>query len=98
MTDISMFGSDASVIASSAVTIGLGVVSLYFKWLISSFKELRLSVAVNADLARRVETNTAVALDRHEDMDQKRHEENLYRFEKISVALARLGSTNGTHK
>ena len=35
-------------------------------------------------------------LDAHEAQDQRRHEENLYRFEKISVALAKLGSSNGT--
>lgn len=36
-------------------------------------------------------------LDDHEDKDQLRHEANLIRFEKISVALARLGLANGVY-
>lgn len=34
-------------------------------------------------------------LDKHEEKDQERHEENLERFRLISIALARLGYTNG---
>jgi hypothetical protein len=34
-------------------------------------------------------------LDRHEEKDQERHDQNLERFRVISVALARLGYTNG---
>lgn len=74
-------------------TLGSGaiiaLVTAYFKWQSHRFHALE-------DLARRVETTTHQWLDTHELMDQKRHEENLYRFEKISVSLARLGSTNGT--
>lgn len=87
MTDISFFNNDASVVASMAMSIGLGVVSLYFKWLISSFKELR-------EMFKEVK----LTISGMQELAQHRHEENLRRFEKISVALARLGSTNGTYE
>ena len=38
-----------------------------------------------------VERLAATALDRHEEKDQRRHEENLERFSQIKVALALLG-------
>ena len=44
---------------------------------------------------RRIEVSNATMLDTHETKDQERHEENLERFSKISVALARLGYKNG---
>jgi hypothetical protein len=72
-------GIPTSTIAPIVVTIGLAVISLYFKWLMGSFKRVELQVESVQELA------------------QLRHEENLRRFEKISVALARLGSSNGTH-
>ena len=87
----------SQTIISILTTFGLGVVSLYFKWLLGSFKSLQNQVAAATNTAALVEKNTRILLDKHEDMDQSRHEENLHRFEKISVALARMGSTNGTH-
>lgn len=77
-------------IVASAMTISFGMVTIYFKWLTGSFK--RLEIAVN-----KLSETTNGLLDSHEDLDQFRHEQNLLRFEKISVALARLGSDNGTH-
>lgn len=44
---------------------------------------------------REVEHRQQTALDVHEDRDQSRHEENLKRFEKVSVGLAKLGLKNG---
>lgn len=41
--------------------------------------------------------DTRLQLNEHENRDQFRHEENLRRFEKISVGLVKLGLTNGTH-
>lgn len=40
-------------------------------------------------------TKTQDWLKEHEEKDSERHIENLSRFEKISVALARLGHYNG---
>lgn len=64
--------------------------TVFFRWLISSFREVRTDIKTQTE-----RTNTW--LDNHEGKDQNRHEENLYRFEKISVALAKLGSDNGSH-
>jgi hypothetical protein len=44
---------------------------------------------------RKVEHAQAAMLGKHEKEDQKRHEENLGRFETISVALARMGYRSG---
>lgn len=44
---------------------------------------------------RSVENAQREMLDRHEELDQSRHEENLGRFAEIKVALARLGYKNG---
>ncbi len=35
-------------------------------------------------------------LDKHEEKDGERHEDNLERFRTISVSLARLGASNGS--
>lgn len=86
----------SQTVVSVVTALGLGVVSFYFKWLLGSFKRLETQVANASTTAAQVEINTRILLDKHEGMDQARHEENLYRFEKIAVALARLGSTNGT--
>lgn len=40
--------------------------------------------------------NTHEWLKEHEEKDAERHIENLYRFEKIAVALAKMGVVNGT--
>lgn len=45
----------------------------------------------------KIDNDVQKLLDSHEDKDQLRHEANLVRFEKISVALARLGLTNGIY-
>lgn len=79
------------------MTASFGLVTIYFKWLLGSFKRLENSVKEIAISAHVVEDNTKRMLENHEVKDQTRHEENLYRFEKISVALARLGSSNGTY-
>lgn len=78
-------------------TITLGILTLYFKWLISSFKKLEQAIADNGTTANQIQASLIKMVDDHETKDQTRHEENLYRFERISVALARLGSDNGTH-
>lgn len=90
MTIEDLVSSSSAPIIASAMTISFGIVSLYFKWLVGSFRKLEHSVLLT-------QKDFANILDHHETKDQTRHEENLYRFEKISVALARMGSTNGTH-
>ena len=78
-------------IASGFITAVVGANAYFIRWLVKSFEGLR------ADLKEQAKSYTDW-LNAHEDLDQHRHEENLHRFEKISVALARLGSTNGTHE
>lgn len=45
----------------------------------------------------KIDLDVKKLLDTHEDKDQFRHEANLLRFERISVALARLGLTDGSY-
>ena len=44
------------------------------------------------DTADTVAAAARISLAEHEDKDQERHEENLQRFQRIFVALAKLGS------
>ena len=44
---------------------------------------------------RSVEVANAAALAEHDKEDQRRHEENLERFRRTTVSLARLGDKNG---
>lgn len=75
----------------SVITGLISVNIAVIKWLVGKFAK----VSDKLD-AQSLAFNKQV--DDHEVKDQVRHEENLYRFEKISVALARLGSENGTHE
>lgn len=77
-------------IIGSCMTISFGILTLYFRWLTGSFKRLNESVSL-------LSQTISKWLEDHEDLDQARHEQNLARFEKISVSLARLGA-NGNHK
>lgn len=77
-------------LVGGAVTAVVALNGLFIRWLTKSFDGLR------ADMKETAKIYTQWLSD-HEDKDQTRHEDNLYRFEKISVALARLGSTNGTY-
>jgi len=74
-------------IVASVITGLISVQTLFLKWLIDSFSKLR------EDL-KYVTGNTQTWLKEHETKDQIRHEENLHRFETISVALARIGTRN----
>ena len=70
----------------AAVITGLiSLQTIFLKWLIDSFSRLR------EDL-KYVTGSTQMWLKDHEEKDQLRHEENLRRFETISVALARIGT------
>jgi hypothetical protein len=55
----------------------------FLKWLTKSFSDLRIEI-------RDVNDRIVSWLDAHEKEDHLRHLENLNRFERISVALAKL--------
>ena len=70
---------------------GFFSVNLWFiGWLIRSFDKLKEEIQENS-------TISSSRISEIIEKAQQRHEENLYRFEKISVALARLGAQNGTY-
>lgn len=79
-----------AAVAGSVITGLISINIAVIKWLVGKFTK----VSEKLD-AQCLSFNNQV--DAHEAKDQARHEENLYRFEKISVALAKLGSDNGTH-
>ena len=86
----SIFSPEVSTIAGSIISGLIGVNIMFIKWLNNKFDKLAVEIKTqNTTFTKQVEE--------HEDKDQSRHEENLYRFEKVAVALARLGSDNGTH-
>jgi hypothetical protein len=93
-----LFQPGVAPIVGSVITAIVSINTLFLKWLIDNFKTLRQSIDTQGLAATRIEQKTSKMLEDHEDKDQSRHEENLYRFEKISVALARLGSSNGTYE
>jgi hypothetical protein len=80
----------ASVVGA-AITAIVSIQTLFLKWLVDRFDKLSSALKDQA-------ASTHDWLTDHEEKDQRRHEENLYRFEKIAVALARLGSTHNTHR
>lgn len=90
MTFEEFFQPSVAPIVGGAVTALVGLNGLFIRWLVKSFDGLRGDMKESAN-------KYTTWLSEHENKDQNRHEENLYRFEKISVALARLGSTNGTY-
>lgn len=72
-------GLDATITLGQVVSIVTGIASIggLGYWMAGRF--------------RAIEHLADAALDRHETKDQLRHEENLRRFESVSIALARLG-------
>lgn len=73
-----------STIIASAITALVSIQTVFLKWLIDSFAQLRKDLQTQAH-------NTFVWLTDHEEKDQIRHEENLKRFERISIILAQAG-------
>lgn len=55
----------------------------FARWLVKNFSDLRTEIRI-------VNERIVQWLDAHENEDQRRHEDNLLRFEKISVALAKI--------
>lgn len=80
-----------ATIVGAAITTVVSIQTLFLKWLVDRFDKLSSALKDQA-------ASTHDWLTDHEEKDQRRHEENLYRFEKIAVALARLGSTHSTHR
>lgn len=78
-------------ILTAGITGFFALNAVFITWLMNSFSKLRHTIEKSEDVLEKT-------FDTHEVKDQARHEENLYRFERISVALARLGSTNGTRQ
>lgn len=74
-------------IVGAVITAVVSINTMFLKWLINSFNGLRTDIK---DLAVSHQTQ----IDVHEKQDQDRHEQNLKRFETISVALARIDVTN----
>jgi len=74
----------------SILTLFLAVNLGFVKWLTGKFKYYET-------LVKNIEATAYRLLEKHEENDQRRFEETLYRFEKVSVALAKLGAENGTH-
>jgi hypothetical protein len=89
MTFEEIFQPGMAPIVGAVITAVVSINTMFLKWLINSFTSLKEELKVQS-------TSYTKWLSDHENKDQARHEENLYRFEKISVALARLGSTNGS--
>jgi hypothetical protein len=71
-----------------------GSVGLLGWWLSGRFRKTEEIARVAAD---KVEAKTEAMIEKHEIVDQGRHEENLKNFYDIKVRLARAG-INGDHK
>lgn len=80
-----------STIAAAVIGTVVSVNTILFGWLKSSFSELRVKMEEYYNSNREL-------IYENESCHKKEHLENLHRFERISVALARLGSDNGVHK
>lgn len=70
-------------IVASVLSIIFALNMAFARWLIKNFTDLRSEI-------RSVNERIVAWLDAHEKEDQRRHEDNLRRFEQISVALAKL--------
>lgn len=77
----------AMTMASAIVSAIIGASTLAW-WLSRQFTETRKSFYEALEKHR---DNFSEQVDRHEQQDQERHEENLGRFGSIQVALAKLG-------
>lgn len=86
MTLEDLLKPETAHIAGAIITGLISLQTVFLKWLIDSFKGLRKDLSYQA-------RTTQEWLRDHEEKDQVRHEENLNRFEKIGIALARLGAT-----
>lgn len=79
-------------IVGAVITAAVTVNTMFLKWLIKSFSDLRDCIRGLSTEIRNLSKEYQYLLDSHEEKDQARHEENLKRFESISVSLAKLES------
>ena len=79
-------GAIIAAIISAAVSFNI----LFLKWLIKTFSDLRKSIKDLTTEIHKLAMESRNFLDEHEEKDQVRHEENLKRFETISVSLAKI--------
>lgn len=70
-------------IVAAVLSIVFTLNMAFARWLIKNFTDLRNEI-------RLVNERIVNWLDLHENEDQRRHEDNLRRFEQIAVALAKL--------
>jgi hypothetical protein len=82
----------------------VGLPTLYYVLRLTVRDAIHTAEATSADTAKLVADKAEAALDKHEEMDQRRHEENLGNFEKgrdvmqeILVRLARAGINGKPH-
>lgn len=68
-------------IVGAVITAIVSLNTIFLRWLLASFQGLREDIK---DLGKSHQSQ----IDAHEDKDQRRHEENLKRFETIAIALA----------
>jgi len=90
MNDILTNVSASATLLAAGLTAFGSILLFFLKWLGDKFEHLAKSIHEN-------NKTTQDWLMEHEEKDQDRHIDNLYRFEKIAVALAKLGANNGTH-
>ena len=77
-------------IVGAVITAAVTVNSMFLKWLIKSFSDLRDSIRGLSGEVHNLSREYRILLDAHEDKDQIRHDENLKRFETIAVSLAKI--------
>lgn len=94
MTDFSFFESitqpGTSTIIASVITALVSIQTVFLKWLINSFASLRQDIKESTK-------STFDWISEHEDKDQDRHEDNLKRFESISITLAKINGNTVHH-
>jgi hypothetical protein len=83
MTLAEMTDPTIAPIVAAVLSIIFTLNMAFARWLVKNFSDLRNEI-------RQVNERIVNWLDLHENEDQRRHEDNLRRFEQISVALAKL--------
>lgn len=78
------YATPLAAVAGLFVTVNLALI----RWLSSKFQHFH-------NIAEETRKEAFAELQKHEDKDQDRFEQILNRFEKVAVALAKLGSDNG---
>lgn len=82
---------------SVIATVGMGIFGAFTSVQLYFLRTLNTRFEILGSAIREVTAVTQNWLKDHEEKDTDRHIANLHRFEKISVALAKLGSDNGSH-